>query len=136
MNILFICKWNVGRSQMAEELFNKYSKNNKGISAGTNAIKYKGKKLKEFAPPVIAVLKEKDIDVSEKIPLQLTPEIVKSVDRIVVLTKKEDLPDYLINSNKVTFWKIEDGKGKGYDFHINMRNQIEKLINKLVHDVG
>ncbi len=121
---------------MAEELFNKYSRNNKGISAGTHAKKFVGNKLKEISPLVVKVLKEKEIDISEKIPLQLTPEMVTFANKVIVITDKKALPHYLIDSSNVIYWDIKDGDGKGYDFHIDMRNQIEKLVYELVKEIG
>jgi len=95
MKILFICKWNVGRSQIAEELFNKYSKKHRAISAGTHALRFKDQKLKDFAYEVVKVMQEKGIDVGNKIPSQLSPELAKSSDRIIVLTDKSDLPEFI-----------------------------------------
>jgi arsenate reductase (thioredoxin) len=136
MKILFICEWNVGRSQMGEELFNHYTKNNIGISAGTHAEKYAGKKLKEFAYLVVDVLKEKGIDVSNKTPIQLTEEMAQFADTIIVMTEQENLPSYLLNSNKVISWDIKDAGGKDYAFHINMRDQIDLLVKELVDRIG
>ncbi len=136
MKVLFVCKWNAGRSQMGEELFNHYSKNNTGISAGTHAIKFEGKKLKEFAPFVVEVLKEKGIDVSDKVPTQLTEEMVNFADKIIVMTEKENCPAYLYTSPKVETWDIKDGNGKDYVFHVDMRDQIEKHVKKLVEQIG
>ncbi len=125
-----------GTKSDGEELFNHYSKNNIGISAGTHAIKFSGKKLKEFANLVVDVLKEKGIDVSDKTPIQLTEEMAKFADKIIVMIEKENLPSYLLNSNKVIFWDIKDGDGKDYAFHINMRNQIDVLAKELVDKIG
>lgn len=136
MKILFVCKWNVGRSQMGEELFNYYSKNNIGISAGTHAVKFSGKKLKEFAVHVVDVLKEKGIDVSDKTPIQLTEEMAGFADKIIIMTEKGNLPSYLVNSNKIISWDIKDADGKDYAFHINMRDQIDSLVKKLVGEIG
>ena len=51
MKVLFICKANVGRSQMAETIFNKLCKerdlNHKAESAGTEPGKWKGKFVKD-----------------------------------------------------------------------------------------
>ena len=136
MKVLFLCKWNAGRSQMAEELFNHYTTKHIGISAGTHGITYQNKKLKEFAFFVVQVLQEKNIDVSEKIPIQLTPELVQFADKIIVMTERADLPDYVANSDKTIFWKIEDAKGKDYEFHTNMREQIDKMVKVLIDEIG
>ena len=43
MKVLFVCKSNIGRSQMAEAFFNKFSKNHKAISAGISTENHAGK---------------------------------------------------------------------------------------------
>lgn len=136
MKVLFVCKWNMGRSQMAVELFNLYSKKNIGISAGTNTIPFSKQKLKDVAPLTVRVLQEKNIDISFKNPIRLTKEIVHSVDRVVILTQRDDVPNYLVGLNKVMYWNVEDGDGKDYSYHIQMREQIDTLIKELVREIG
>lgn len=136
MNVLFICKWNVGRSPIAEVLFNKYSKKNKAASTGTHAQKYAGVKLSEVSPYVIKCMKEWKFELSNHTQTPLTKEQVDQADKIFVMTEKEDLPVCLQNSNKVNFWVIEDRAGKDYKSHIEMRNQIDKLVKQLVNEIG
>lgn len=136
MIILFICKWNAGRSQIAEALFNKYSKSNKAISAGTHAAIYSGTKLSDVVRTVIKCMNEVGLNLSDKIQKPLTKQIVGEADRIIILTEKKDLPPYVLKSKKVTYWNVEDGAGKGYEFHVKMRNQIENLVKCLVREVG
>lgn len=136
MVILFVCKWNVGRSQIAEELFNSQETDHIGLSAGTHAEKYKGKKLDTVAPLVVEILKEKNIDVSKKIPLQLTSEMVKFADKIIVMADKKDMPPFLAESDKLVFWDIEDGGGRDYEFHMLMRAQIERRVKDFIASLG
>jgi len=136
MNVLFICKWNVGRSPIAEVLFNKYSKKNNATSSGTHAQKYAGVKLSEVSPYVINCMKEWKFDLSNHTQTPLTKEQVDQVNKIIVMTEKENLPDYLKHSNKVIFWDVEDRAGKDYKSHIKMRNQIDKLVKELINVVG
>lgn len=135
MIVLFVCKWNVARSQIAEELFNSLETGHIGLSAGTHAEKYKGKQIKNIEPLVVEIMKEKNIDVSKKMPLQLTPEMVEFADRIIVMTEKQDLPDFLSGSPKVTFWDIEDGHDKDFEFHLLLRAQIERHVKDLVQEL-
>lgn len=135
MTILFICRWNAGRSQIAEALFNKYSKSNKAISAGTHATIYSGTKLSNVVSMVIKCMNEVDLNLSDKIQKPLTKQIVDKADRIIVLTEKKDLPQYILKYKKVTYWNIEDGAGKDYEFHVNMRNKIDSLVKKLIHEI-
>ena len=132
MKILFICKSNVRRSQIAEELFNHYTFDHIGLSAGTHAAQFNGKKLKECAHHVVDVLKERGIDVSDKTPIQLTPEHVQFTDKIIVITDKNSLPSYLISSTKVEYWDVQDAEGKDYKFHIELREKIDILVIELL----
>ncbi|MBS3137791.1 hypothetical protein J4232_05125 [Candidatus Woesearchaeota archaeon] len=54
LNILFICKANVGRSQIAAAFFDALSKKNKAIGAGTNVGENAGKPLHEFVVKCMA----------------------------------------------------------------------------------
>lgn len=83
MEILFICKGNVARSQMASALFNKYS-GRQTSSAGTNVFEKEGQKLKDIplAEPVIRFMREEGLDVSENTRTQVTPEMVGKADTI------------------------------------------------------
>jgi arsenate-mycothiol transferase len=133
MNILFVCKANVGRSQMASFLFNKLSEKNKSISAGIMVGEKEGEPLHEF---VIKCMAEEGLDLSKNKRKQLTPEMVKTADRIIVMAEKENLPDYLANSNKITFWKISDAKNMPYEVHVKVRNEIKTYVKRLVKEIG
>lgn len=133
MKILFICKANVGRSQIAEAFFNKLSGKNKAISAGTYVNEKEGVGLHEF---VVKCMVKEGIDLSKNRRKQLTEQMVKEADKIIVMTEKENLPDYLAGSNKIIFWEVEDGKGQSYEFHLKMRDQIKRRINQLIKEIG
>src|SRR3989338_6074615 len=112
--VLFVCRGNVGRSQMAKALFKKYS-NVDALSAGTKVPQEgpgrEGKKLKDIpvAEPVIRCLWEQEnIDVSEYTNKQLQPGMLKEVDKIIVMAERETVPEYLLNNEKVEFWDIDD----------------------------
>ena len=62
--------------------------------------------------------------------------MARFADKIVVMTEKENFPPYLINSSKVVTWDIKDADGKDYNFHINMRDQIDFLVKELVGEIG
>jgi len=132
MKLLFICRANVGRSQMASVFFNKLSKKNQSIGAGTHVVEKEGQPLHEF---VVGCMAEIGYDLSKNIRKQLTLEMAKEADKIIVITGKENLPDY-IDMKKVIFWDIEDAKDMSYEFHCKIRDQIKSLVEKLVEEVG
>jgi arsenate reductase (thioredoxin) len=131
MKILFICKKDVGRSQMASAFFNKLSKKNKSIDAGTSVGDEEGTRVNDL---VIGCMKELGHDMAEKVQHQLTSKMVKWADKIIVLTEKENLPDY-VDTKKVIFWKIEDAVDKSYEFHCKIRDEIKCRVENLVKEI-
>lgn len=137
MKILFVCGANVGRSQIAESYFNKFSKKHKAISAGehTSMKEYNGEKLKVFAMDIVGIMKEEGIDISEKVTKQLTKEMIDSCDKIIVLGERENLPDY-IDKSKVAFWSIPDLNHMPHKIQQEYRDRIKKLVLKLIKEIG
>lgn len=131
MDVLFICRANVGRSQMAPAFFNKLSKKHKAVGAGTHVDNHEGEPLHPF---VVQCMSEVSYDLSENTRKQLTPEMVKKADKIIVMTEKENLPDY-VDLSKVVFWEIDDAKNESLEFHRQIRDQIKSLVKKLVNEI-
>ncbi|MBU4285175.1 low molecular weight phosphatase family protein [Patescibacteria group bacterium] len=132
MEILFICRANVGRSQMAPAFFNRLSKKHKAVGAGTHVDNRCGEPLHPF---VVQCMSEVGYDLSKNTRKQLTPKMVKNTDKIIVITEKENLPDY-VDLSKVVFWEIDDAKDKSLEFHRQIRDQIKSLVEKLVKEIG
>ena len=99
MKILFVCKANSGRSQMAEVFLNKMSRKYHATSAGIHVTK-KG----QLHGHVIKCMKEIGYDLSRKRRTQLTPEIAEKPNKIIVIMEPHEvenfLPLYVKNSNK------------------------------------
>ncbi len=135
MKVLFICKANVGRSQIAEAIYNKYTNSKDAFSAGTIA-KEAGKKIEEHDRTdfVLDVLDKEGINIREHKITRLTKNLVKKADKIIVMTNKESWPDYLKNNPKIEYWDIKDGKGKDYNFHIKIIKQIKQKIKNMLNN--
>jgi protein-tyrosine-phosphatase len=133
MKVLFICRANVGRSQMATAFFNKLSTKHHAVGAGTHVGDNEGLPLQEL---VIKCMAELGYDLSKETRKQLTRKIAHEADSIIVMNEKEDVPPYLSDSPKVMFWEVEDAKGTSYDFHVKIRDQIKGLVEKLVREIG
>jgi len=130
MKVLFVCKGNVGRSQMMAALFTKYS-GLKADSAGINVNENNNQKIKTIplAEPVIRFMKNEGIDVSENVRKQLTPDMIERYDRIVVTAPElTTFPEYLKKTEKVEFWDIEDPKGMD---DLNFQRIISKIKKRL-----
>ncbi|MFA5773245.1 MAG: low molecular weight phosphatase family protein [Candidatus Paceibacterota bacterium] len=108
MKILFICHGNVGRSQIAEGYYNAFTHSSDASSAGVDPTT--PARWQTLAPEILEVMKEESIDLSSKKAKLVTEEMVMASDKIIVLCKKEDCPDFLLKQkhSMVSFWKIED----------------------------
>lgn len=133
MKILFICKGNVGRSQMAEALFRKkFGDEHEVISAGTT-LSGPEEPISNIslAENVINTMKEEGLDVSNNFRKQLTSEMINDADTIVFMSDVFDpIPDYLLNNSKIINWNIDNPKGMDLAGHIRVKNQIKQLIDK------
>lgn len=132
--ILFLCRGNVGRSQMAEALFKKqFGDAYEVISAGTK-LSGPEEAIGNLTPAineVLEVMKEEGLDVSNSIRTQVTPELANYSDKIIaILEDTEELPEYLKDSPKVTRWTVTDPKGMDLDGTRKVKDEIKDLISK------
>ena len=139
MKILFVCRGNVGRSQMAEMIFSQFA-NGKHVvqSAGTEAMGSDGTNLdgmllknRASSKHVIESLREIGIDASNNVIKKLTPKMVKDSDKIFVMVKQDKVPDMLKESGKVTYWDIADPDEQTLEYHRQTRDKIKKLVENI-----
>jgi len=133
MKILFVCKRNVGRSQMAAELYSRYFGKNAN-SAGIEVLKNEGQKLYDIplAEPVIRFIKKEGIEVANNARTQLTSEMIKQFDKIIVIAEPEIILEYLKNNHKVEFWNIENPKNINDYGYKNIISQIKDKVRTLL----
>ena len=133
MNVLFICAQNVGRSQTAAALFNKYFPESHADSAGTNVEK-PGETIAERAEysdgakHVVSCLKEEGLDISEKVRTLVTPEMLNGYDRIINMAEPEKTPTWLRDNPKVEYWEIEDPRFKNLEETVKMQAEIKQRL--------
>ncbi len=134
MKILFLCRGNVARSQMAEALLKKMSPNSFEVSSAGTKISGPEQKLGELSPAldnVLTVMKEEGIDITQNTRKQVTEEMANGTDKIILVVDERDpIPEYLPNNQKVTKWNVLDPKGQDLEFTRNTRDQIKELIQK------
>ncbi len=129
MKVLFVCRNNAYRSQIAEAIFNRLSRLNKTSSAGVE-VDIEGSQSMHATPSDIKNMEEIGYDISGCTRTQLTRELVNSADKIFTMVPKDTLPAYVKTSKKVVYWPVEDPDGKV------TRDKIKKLVETLVKEIG
>lgn len=142
MKILFVCRGNVGRSQMAEAVFKKYSDMDV-VSAGTRVPTEgpgkEGKELKDIpvAEPVIRCLLEKEgVDGSHYKNKQVREVMLQGVDKIVIMAELETVPEYLLHDERSTVWAIDDPLKRSYDYNCQILAQIKSRVLELIEEIN
>ncbi len=58
--------------------------------------------------------------------------IDSTADKIFVLCEKKYCPEFLLKSNKATYWKLEDPEFMNRADMIKIRNQIKSLVLSVI----
>jgi protein-tyrosine-phosphatase len=124
--ILFVCVENAGRSQMAEAFANKYGKDKFIVSSAGN------KPADEVNPVVVEAMKENGIDISMNKPKLLTLQMAQDADLIVTMGCNDQgiCPGPFFQPT--VDWKLEDPKGKLIERVREIRDDIERRVQKLI----
>lgn len=138
MNVLFVCKGNMTRSQMAEALFNHYAGDgmlaeSAGIVPGTIPEEPEGWELDgvPYLSNALTVMRDIGLDIGGKRTRRVTREMVEACDRAVVMADKETIPDFLLHSPKTIFWDIPN-PGFSYEEAAQARDGITRLVQGLI----
>ncbi len=140
MKVLFICKYNAGRSRMAEAFFNKFSKKNTSLSRGIEPYPI-SPSAERGLKGTIEVMNEVGIKVPNKLGSPVTKEDVEEADVVVVLLDEKQqllLPDYVKNSPKTRYNGIVDSDSRSPDYlnqnRLN-RDKIQKMVLALLKEI-
>jgi protein-tyrosine-phosphatase len=58
--------------------------------------------------------------------------MIDSADKIFIMCKKEECPQFLLDSNKINFWDIDDPNNTNIDNHKRIRDEIKEKVRELV----
>jgi protein-tyrosine-phosphatase len=128
--ILFVCVENAGRSQMAEAFANHYLKGKLVASSAGVML------ADRVDPTVVEAMKEKGIDISMKKPKLLTMKMVEEADQVVTMgcSVEKLCPAPLLK--RVIDWGLEDPKGKPVERARQIRDEIERRVQKLINETA
>jgi arsenate reductase (thioredoxin) len=128
--ILFVCYGNVGRSQMAEAFYNKYTKSHNATSAGVG---YNiGEKYSHPVSDIVKVMSEENIDISKNAVKALTKHMVDEAEKIIVMCDLDDCPRFLLDSGKIKHIPIPDPYGIHIDYVRGVRDEIKNMVLDII----
>jgi len=127
MTVLFLCRQNAGRSQMAQAFFEALAPRHTAVSGGSSP-------AAAVHPIVVEAMREVGIDLAGRVPMKVDAAMLERAD--VVISMGCDDPavcDY--PGRKVEDWGIEDPSGKpiGEVRRIRdiLRGRVEELARRL-----
>ena len=127
--VVFACRHNAGRSQIAAAFFNRDADPEKArvVSAGTTPAAH-------VHPEVAAVMGELGIDLGRATPHLLTTEVSAGASLLVTMGCGEECP--YLPGVEVEDWPLEDPKGLPVERVRAIRDDIERRISTLLQGRG
>ncbi|MGA8363004.1 MAG: arsenate reductase ArsC [Solirubrobacteraceae bacterium] len=123
-SVLFVCLHNAGRSQMSQALFERAAGGaHTALSAGTTPAEH-------VHPEVVEVMRELDIELSDRTPQLLTQELAEQADVIVTMGCGEECP--YIPGKRYIDWELPDPKGRPRAEVRATRDEIERHVSELL----
>jgi arsenate reductase len=129
MNVLFVCLQNAGRSQMSQALFERAAagSGHEARSAGTTPADH-------VHSQVVEVMRELGIDLTDRTPQALTPELARWADVVVTMGCGDQCP--FVPGVRYIDWELEDPSGRPLDEVRVTRDEIARRIEDLLDDLN
>ena len=124
--VLFVCLHNAGRSQMSAALFERAAAGrHHALSAGSEADPDGC-----VHPQVVDVMRELDVDLSDRRPQRLSRELAEQADVVITMGCGDACP--YIPGKRYIDWELEDPKGRPVDAVRATRDDIARRVGQLV----
>jgi arsenate reductase (thioredoxin) len=125
--VLFACVHNAGRSQIAAALFNQLADpaRARAISAGTQPASH-------VHPEVVAIMRDRQVDLSSARPQKLTPELAATAQWLITMGCGDECP--VVPGTRRDDWPILDPKGQPPEVVQHILDEIETRIRRLILD--
>lgn len=117
---------------MAEAFLSELAPEHEAFSAGTHVMsENEGYPISKITEKVTQCMEEVGHSIAEKPMNLLTPEMVERADRIVAITPRGTLPEFVKDSPKLEVWDILDAGGTDLDFHRKVRDRVKEEVGHL-----
>jgi arsenate reductase len=126
--VLFVCLHNAGRSQMSAALLEREAAGrHTALSAGTTPGQH-------VHPEVVEVMRELDLDLSERTPQLLTRELAEQADLVVTMGCGDQCP--YIPGKRYLDWDLPDPKGRPLAKVRTTRDEIARRVRALIDELN
>ncbi len=123
-HVLFVCKKNSGRSQMAEAIFRQMAQDRATVeSAGSEP-------AADLDPVVVMAMKEFGIVLEGQKPRKLDAAMLARADRVISMGC-QPVPD-----RATDVWDLDDPSGQPLDVVRRIRDQVRARVEILVTDLN
>ena len=119
-NVLFVCIGNAGRSQMAQAFYERAG--GTARSAGSRAEAH-------VHPEVVEAMREIGIDLTARVPHQLSTADVEWADVVVTMGCGDACP--VLPGKQYIDWSLQDPAGMPIDVVRQIRDRIAGLVEEL-----
>ena len=124
MVVLFLCRQNAGRSQMAQAFFERVARGHEALSAGSEP-------ALAVHPTVIEAMKEIGIDLSDRKPQRVDRAMLDRADHVISMGCDDPaVCDY--PGRKVEDWLMPDPSGKTIEEVRKIRDEIRDKVEAFV----
>ena len=128
--VLFVCLHNAGRSQMSQALFERAAGGrHDALSAGSEA-----DPAGRVHPPVVQVMSELGIDLSDRRPQRLTNELAQQAHVVVTMGCGDACP--YIPGKRYLDWDLPDPNGRPVEEVRATRDDIARRVDALVDELS
>lgn len=125
--VLFVCLHNAGRSQISQALFERAAAGkHTALSAGTTPAEH-------VHPEVIQVMRELDIDLSDRRPQLLTRELAEQADVVVTMGCGDECP--YIPGKRYIDWDLADPRDRPLAEVRATRDEIAGRVSDLLAEL-
>jgi arsenate reductase (thioredoxin) len=125
--VLFVCLHNAGRSQMSQAFFEMLAGGrHEAQSAGTEP-------ASRVHPEVVAVMREADLDLSDRTPRRLTNDLAAWADVVVTMGCGDQCP--VIPGKRYVDWDLPDPKGLPPAEVRRIRDGIRRRVTDLIKEL-
>ena len=125
--VLFVCRHNAGRSQMAAAFLDQ-------LSQGAVEVRSAGSEpAEQVNPAAVAAMAEVGIDLTAAKPKILTTDAVKASDVVITMGCGDTCPFY--PGTRYEDWELEDPAAKGVEALRPIRDEIRRRVETLLTEL-